>query len=133
VAVGLYASRGVIADKRLRIRKLADVRDLLLLVYTSPFQVLQEAKWFQSILASATIGLESNSTHALLAAARAGAGVAVLPRFVAREHEDLVAVSDDVAAHDLLLVTHPEVRRDPKVRATADFLKRLAAEPPGLC
>jgi DNA-binding transcriptional LysR family regulator len=133
VAVGLYASRSLIADKRLRIRKLADMRDLLLLAYTSPFQVLQEAKWFQPILASAAIGLESNSTHALLAAARAGAGVAVLPRFVAREHDDLVAVSDDVAAHDLLLITHPEVRRDPKVRATADFLKRLAAEPPGLC
>jgi len=133
VTVGLYASRSLIADKRLRIRKLADMRDLLLLAYTSPFQVLQEAKWFQPILASATIGLESNSTHALLAAARAGAGVAVLPRFVAREHDDLVAVSDDVASHDLLLVTHPEVRRDPKVRATADFLKRLAAEPPGLC
>jgi DNA-binding transcriptional LysR family regulator len=133
VAVGLYASRSLIAEKRLRIRKLADMRDLLLLAYTSPFQVLQEAKWFQPILASAAIGLESNSTHALLAAARAGAGVAVLPRFVAREHDDLVAVSDDVAAHDLLLITHPEVRRDPKVRATADFLKRLAAEPPGLC
>ena len=133
VAVGLYASRGLSVDKRLRIRTLADMRDLLLLAYTSPFQVLQEAKWFQPILASATIGLESNSTHALLAAARAGAGVAVLPRFVAREHDDLVAVSDDVAAHDLLLVTHPEVRRDPKVRATADFLKRLATEPPGLC
>jgi len=133
VAVGLYASRSVIANKRLRIRKLADVRDLLLLAYTSPFQVLQEAKWFQPILAAATIGLESNSTHALLAAARAGAGVAVLPRFVARQHDDLVAVSDDVAAHDLLLIAHPEVRRDPKVRATADFLKRLAAEPPGLC
>jgi DNA-binding transcriptional LysR family regulator len=133
VAVGLYASKSLTADKRLRIRKLADMRDLLLLAYTSPFQVLQEAKWFQPILASAAIGLESNSTHALLAAARAGAGVAVLPRFVAREHDDLVAVSDDVAAHDLLLITHPEVRRDPKVRATADFLKRLAAEPPGLC
>ena len=133
VAVGLYASRSLVADRRVRIRKLADMRDLLLLAYTSPFQVLQEAKWFQPILASATIGLESNSTHALLAAARAGAGVAVLPRFVAREHDDLVAVSDDVASHDLLLVTHPEVRRDPKVRATADFLKRLANEPPGLC
>jgi DNA-binding transcriptional LysR family regulator len=133
VAVGLYASRSLIAEKRLRIRKLADMRELLLLAYTAPFQVLQEAKWFQPILTSAAMGLESNSTHALLAAARAGAGVAVLPRFVAREHDDLVAVSDDVAAHDLLLITHPEVRRDPKVRATADFLKRLAAEPPGLC
>jgi hypothetical protein len=31
------------------------------------------------------------------------------------------------------LITHPEVRRDPKVRATADFLKRIAAGPDGLC
>jgi DNA-binding transcriptional LysR family regulator len=79
------------------------------------------------------IALQSNSTHALLAAAPAGVGIAVLPRFVAREHDDLVPVSDDVASHDILLITHPEVRRDPKVRATADFLKQLATEPPGLC
>jgi DNA-binding transcriptional LysR family regulator len=132
-ALGLYAAKSLLAGKRWRIRKLPDLRELPLLAYTSPFQVLQDAKWFQPILASATIALETNSTHALLAAARAGAGVAVLPRFVAREHDDLMAVSDDVAARDLLLVTHPEVRRDPKVRATADFLKRLASEPPGLC
>jgi DNA-binding transcriptional LysR family regulator len=131
-SVGLYAARDLIGERRLRVRKPADLRDRPLLVYTPPFQVLQAAKWFQPILASASISLESNSTHALLAAARAGAGIAVLPRFVAREHEDLVAVSDDVSSHELLLVTHPEVRRDPKVRATADFLKRLAAEPPGL-
>jgi hypothetical protein len=39
-------------------------------------------------------------------------------------------VSDDVASHDILLITHPEVRRDPKMRAAADFLKQLATEPP---
>jgi DNA-binding transcriptional LysR family regulator len=133
VGVGLYASKDLLAGRRLRIRGLADLRTLWLLAYTAPFQVLQDAKWFQPILASATIALESNSTHALLAAARAGAGVAVLPRFVAREHDDLVAVSDDVAAFDLMLITHPEVRRDPKVRVTADFLRQLAAGPPGLC
>jgi DNA-binding transcriptional LysR family regulator len=132
-AIGLYASRALAAGKRLRIRKPADLRGLPLLAYSSPFQVLQEAKWFQPVLGSAAMALESNSTHALLAAARTGAGVAVLPRFVAREHDDLVPVSEDVASFDILLVTHPEVRRDPKVRATADFLKRLAAEPPGLC
>ena len=131
--VGLYASKSLIGGKRVRIRKLADVRDWLLFTYTAPFQVLQNAKWFQPILGSGSIALQSNSTHALLAAARAGAGIAVLPRFVAREHEDLVPVSDDVASHDILLITHPEVRRDPKVRATADFLKQLATDPPGLC
>jgi DNA-binding transcriptional LysR family regulator len=133
VAVGLYAARHLIGGKRLRIRKPTDLRGLCLFTYTPPFQVLQEARWFQPILESATIALESNSTHSLLAAARAGSGVAVLPRFVAREHDDLVAVSDDVASHDLLLITHPEVRRNPNVRATADFLKRIATEAPGLC
>jgi DNA-binding transcriptional LysR family regulator len=132
-AAALYASRSLIGARRIRIRKLGDLLEWQLFTYTPPFQVLQNAKWFQPILASGSIALQSNSTHALLAAARAGAGIAVLPRFVAREHDDLVSVSDDVASHDLLLVTHPEVRRDPKVRATADFLKQLAAEPPGLC
>lgn len=133
VAVALYASRSVIGSRRVRIRHVGDIRGWQLFTYTPPFYVLQNAKWFQPVLASGSIALQSNSTHALLAAARAGAGIAVLPRFVAREHDDLVSVSDDVASHDLLLVIHPEVRRDPKVRATADFLKQLAGEPPGLC
>ena len=132
-AVGLYAARSLVGTKRIRVRRLADVQHWQLFTYTAPFQVLQNAKWFQPILASASISLQSNSTHTLLAAARAGAGIAVLPRFVAREHDDLVAVSDDVASHDIFLVTHPDVRRDPKVRATADFLKQLATDPPGLC
>jgi DNA-binding transcriptional LysR family regulator len=122
-----------VGAKRIQIRQLADLRDWSLFTYTPPFQILQNAKWFQTILGSSSIALQSNSTHALLAAACSGAGIAVLPRFVAREHEELVPVSEDVASHDILLITHPEVRRDPKVRVTADFLKQLATGPPGLC
>jgi DNA-binding transcriptional LysR family regulator len=131
-SVGLYASKALVGEKRLRVDGIDAMRHLSLLAYTSSFHMLQEAKWFQPILASARIALETNSTHALLEAARTGAGVAVLPRFVARGYEDLVAVSDDVAVPDVWLITHPEFRRDPKVRATADFLKRIAAEPNGL-
>jgi DNA-binding transcriptional LysR family regulator len=129
----LYAARALVRDKRLRGHHPDAWSDVALLVYTPAFQMLQDAKWFQPILGSARIGLETNSTHTLLAAARAGAGVAVLPRLVARGQDDLVAVSDDVAAHDVWLITHPEFRRDPKVRVTADFLKRHAAEPNGIC
>ena len=129
----LYASKALIGDQPLQVNDVEAVRNLSLLTYTSSFHMLQEAKLFQPIMASANIVLETNSTHTLLAAVRAGAGVAVLPRLVARGHEDLVAVSDDVAGHDVWLITHPEFRRDPKVRATADFLKRIAAEPNGLC
>jgi DNA-binding transcriptional LysR family regulator len=93
--------------------------------------MLQEAQWFQSLLGDVGACLETNSTHALLSAARAGVGAAVLPRFVARRH-DLVRVSKDVADHEVWLITDPEFRRDPKVRAAADFLKRRASEPDGL-
>ncbi|MCA1563830.1 MAG: LysR family transcriptional regulator [Acidobacteria bacterium] len=132
-SLALYASKTIVTSARWRITARETLRGLPLLTYTTSFQMLQEAKWFQAVLSSVGAYMETNSTHALLAAARAGVGVAVLPRFVARWHDDLVDVSDAVAAHDVWLITHPEFRRDPKVRATADFLKGIALGPDGLC
>src|SRR5262245_24807287 len=126
--VGLYAAKSLIGNSRLWVRDVDSLRGLPLLVYTAPFQILQQAKWFQPILLSGRVVLETNSSHTLLAAARAGVGVAVLPRFLAGGEEGLVPVSDNVADNDVWLITHPEFRRDPKVRATADFLKKIAGE-----
>jgi DNA-binding transcriptional LysR family regulator len=125
--LGLYASRALASAGNWRVAG-SDSPGRPLLVYTRALQMLQEAAWFQPLLAGANVVLETNSTHVLLEAARAGAGVAVLPRFVARAHEDLIAVSDDVAGHDVWLITHPEFRRDPRIRAVADFLKSIAGE-----
>ena len=132
-SLALYASKTILTSARWRITDRETLRGLPLLTYTSAFQMLQEAKWFQAVLSTVGAYMETNSTHALLAAARTGVGVAVLPRFVARWHDDLVDVSEAVAAHDVWLITHPEFRRDPKVRATAEFLKRIAMGPDGLC
>ena len=129
----LYASKSLIGGRKLWIERADDLRGLSLLVYTPAYQMLQEAKWFQPVLASAAVSLETNSTHALLAATRAAAGVGVLPRFIAQDEPALVAVSATIAEHDVWLITHPEFRRDPKVRVTADFLKLIAAGPRGLC
>ena len=129
---GLYASKGFLAGRRLRIDGAASAADLPLLAYTPQLRALQGAPWFGPILESAHVVLETNSTHTLLAAVRAGAGSAVLPRFVARLEEDLAPVSDATGENDIWLITHPEFRRDPKVRATADFLKRAATGPDGL-
>jgi len=128
----LYASKNLLRGSRIRIERPEDLRDIPLLTYTAHFQLLQEAAWFQPVLASARVALETNSTHALLAAAHASLGIAVLPRFVGRTDEALVAVSAPVAEQDVWLVTHPEFRRDPRVRVAADFLKRVATGPLGL-
>lgn len=79
VALGLYASKRLAVEKQLARSRPDTLRQAPLLVYSPPFQMLQEAKWFQPILASATIGLETNSTHALLAAARADGGGGAAP------------------------------------------------------
>ena len=108
-------------------------RGLPLLIYLPQFGVLQNAAWFRPILANATIALQTNSTHTLLEAARASAGVAVLPKLVVRGEDDLVPVSEEVAKGDVWLITHPEYRRDPRIRATAAFLKQVATGPKGIC
>jgi DNA-binding transcriptional LysR family regulator len=131
-STALYVSKRHMRDTRWRVTTVETLRGLPLLTYTSAFHMLQDAKWFQALAAEADVALETNSTHALASAAIAGMGVAVLPRFVARTIDALVEISVDVAAHDVWLITHQEFRRDPKVRATADFLKRIAADRPGL-
>jgi len=123
VTTGLYAIRTV---RRERVDDRA--RGLPLLVYLPAHDALQSAAWFRPVLASARVVMTTNSTHALAAAARAGVGIAVLPRFVAAAYPELAAISDDLAAHDLWLVTHPEFRRDPKVRAIATFLREVARD-----
>ena len=129
---GLYASRSFLRGRRSPVTDAASAHGLPLLTYTPPFEVLQDAAWFQEVVRAANVVLTTNSTHTLLAAARASVGVAVLPRFVARGHDDLVSVSDDLAVRDVWLVMHPEFRRDPKVKATGEFLKRAATGRHGL-
>lgn len=128
----LYASRTLAAGRRLQHRDVVNADDVPVVAYMPDLHMLQDAEWFQSILASGRVFMETNSTHALLAAARASVGVAVLPHLVARGHDDLVQVSEPVSVQEVWLVTHPEFRREPKVRATADFLKRIAIGPGGL-
>jgi DNA-binding transcriptional LysR family regulator len=122
----LYAAKGLLGKGKVRVTTLESLRGMPLLTYLPSFEMLQNAAWFDALRKSNEVSLTTNSTHALLAGARARVGVAVLPTFVARQHDDLVAVSASVAEDDVWLVTHPEFRRDPKVRATADFLKRIA-------
>lgn len=125
--MGLYASRSYSGGKRLRVD--GGSRGLNLLVFLPAFARLQNATWFQPVLASSRVLLITNSTHALLGAARAGTGVAVLPHFMAPAYPELESVSEDVArGDDLWLVTHPEFRRDPKVRAVAAWLREIAAQ-----
>ncbi len=133
MTTGLYAAKRLLGVKRPTIEDAASAAPFGLLIFSAAYHALQAAPWFQSVLATGRVLLVSNSTLALLAAARQGIGVAVLPRVVARRHAELVPVSADLARHDHWLTIHPELRRDPKVRAVADLVKQTAMGPDGLC
>ena len=126
-ATAAYAAKAFLRGRRLLLKDAESARGLPLLLYAPGYQLLQSAAWFQPIIAAANVVLSANATDTLLAAARAAVGIAVLPRFVAERFDDLVAVSEDLHVDSMWLVTHPEFRRDPKVRATAEFLREAAS------
>jgi DNA-binding transcriptional LysR family regulator len=128
----LYASKRLVGKQRMLVEDLASARGLPLLVYAPEYHSLQAAAWFQPILLQSKLALVTNSSHTLVGAARAGLGLAVLPTFMSSLYKDLVCVSDILVEGEHWLVLHPEFRRDPKVRALAGFLKRVARGPGGL-
>ena len=92
--------------------------------------------WLRRHALEDSVTLEHSSASGLLAAVRAGAGLAVLPSFVADRDPALVRCLDPVAGDDseLWLLTHERLRRSPPVRAVMDFLgerlTRLGREAP---
>jgi DNA-binding transcriptional LysR family regulator len=95
-------------------------------------------KWLQRHGLEEAVVIEHGSTSGLLAAVRAGMGMAVLPSFMADGDPDLVRVVQPPASDrmELWLLTHERIRHAPRVRAVMDFLgdrlTRIARERPQL-
>ena len=82
------------------------------------------ARWVEQQVAPERIVYRSNSMLHLLAACRAGVGVALLPCFLADPEPALerLAPPDTALTTELWLLTHPDLRRSARVRALLDFL-----------
>ncbi len=83
--------------------------------------------WMKGLLAAVPAErrvYRANSLSALLAAARAGMGLAVLPCYLADGMSDLCRLHDPVPGWqtNLWLLTHPDLRRTARVRAFLDFM-----------
>ena len=80
--------------------------------------------WLRRHRLEEAVTIHHSSASGLLAAVRAGAGLAVLPSFIADRDPDLVRCLDPIAGDDseLWLLTHERLRHTPRVRAVMDFL-----------
>jgi len=83
-----------------------------------------EAGWLAQQFGERRFALRSSSQTTQAAAARAGFGVALLPRYVAAADPDLVPVSlaNRLPEREVWLVIRRDLRNVPRVRALADYL-----------
>src|SRR5215470_465032 len=83
-----------------------------------------EAGWLAQQFGERRFALRSSSQTTQAAAARAGFGVALLPRYVAVGDPDLVPVSlaNWLPEREVWLVIRRDLRNVPRVRALADYL-----------
>jgi DNA-binding transcriptional LysR family regulator len=87
-----------------------------------------EERWLDELAPERRVVYRCNSTTSLLAAARHGLGVAVLPCYIADGDPALRRLDGpEPPSHELWLLVHGDLRRTPRVRAVIDWLDELVA------
>lgn len=121
---GLYASPGYLAARRTGPDAGAFDRDRFI-GWDEAMRDLPPARWLERVLQERAPAISTTTLAGQLAAARAGLGLAVLPRFLA-EGTGLVALDVDLGLDQpIWLVVHADLAASQRVRAVADHLTRL--------
>lgn len=88
-------------------------------------------RWLRTHGLEGAVAIHQNTLSGLLAAVRAGVGMAVLSGFVADRDPDLVRCFPPEPEHisEIWLLTHERLRQVPHVRAVVDFIADNFASP----
>jgi DNA-binding transcriptional LysR family regulator len=118
IAFGLYTS----ASYR---EKLNDGQSPVLIGFDQESDFIAEAKWLTRQFGNQRFSFRTNSQTTQAAAARAGYGVALLPRYIVATHEpELVEVflGDRLPQRDVWLLVRRDLKNVPRVTALTDHL-----------
>jgi len=120
ITFGLYTS----ASYR---EKLNDGQSPVLIGFDQESDFIAEAKWLTRQFGNQRFSFRTNSQTTQAAAARAGFGVALLPRYIVATHEpELVEVflGDRLPQRDVWLLVRRDLKNVPRVTALSDYLFR---------
>ena len=89
-----------------------------LLVYDDSYGRLPELDWLQSLGLRASVAMRTGSTRGLMTAALAGAGIALLPKAIARCEPLLVEIDVGSTPPPRIpwLIVHRDLRNQPSIR-----------------
>jgi len=119
----LYCSRGYL-ERHGRVERVEDIAGHSVIGFDGDISDHHAAKWLRSVAPDARVVARSNTVPGLLMTVKSGAGLAPLPVPLAVRETDLVSVLGPLPAlySPIYLLTHPDLRHMPRVRAFFDFI-----------
>ena len=95
--------------------------------YISDFIYADELRYLNDVRSGLEPDIGSSSINVQTAMIRSGAGIGILPDFIARQHDDLVRLLPDVISirRSFWTVVHQDLQRIARVRAVSDWLSGL--------
>lgn len=126
----VYASRAYI-ERHGKPERIEDLGRHFLVSLDESLANHRAVKWLTAAAPDAKIAARNNSVLGLVYAVKSGIGLGPLPTAIADEQEDLVRVLGPIPelTRSWRLLTHPDLRRSPRVSAFFDF---VAEERPAL-
>jgi DNA-binding transcriptional LysR family regulator len=122
LAYGLYAARGHPAARRGR----TDLRTDPFVGFDDSLAGVPQERWLARLAPERRVVFRCNSSLSLLAAARAGMGVALLPCFLAGRERELVRLqAPEPLCHELWILFHGDLGQTPRVRAVIDWVDEV--------
>ena len=127
--LGLYASPAYLAEGGTPASREA-LRPHRLVGYIEDLLFSRELDYLDEVLPGLRAQVQCSSLLAQAEATRAGAGICVLPHYLARQVPGLVAILPQEVSlrRTYWLNTAPGIERVPRIQALADFLRLLASE-----
>jgi DNA-binding transcriptional LysR family regulator len=113
--LGLFASVDYLGGRSAAALYLGDEK---LLIYDDSYGRLPELDWLDTLGLRKAIKMRTASTRGLMTAAIAGAGIALLPKAMARRATDLIEIDADSVPppRSPWLIVHRDLRSQPSVR-----------------
>lgn len=120
---GVYASRSYVETNG-KPSAIGDLDHHAVIGFDDTMAKHRAASWLREVAPAAQVVARVNSVLGLVAAAKSGIGVAPLPTALGDNEPELVSLLGAVPAltRSWRLLTHPDLRRTPRVSAFFDFI-----------
>lgn len=119
----VYASRGYI-ERHGKPERIEDLSQHPLVSFDESMRNHRVVQWLHTVAPDATISARNTSVLGLMYAVKSGIGIGPLPTPIADAESDLVRVLGPIPelARSWRLLTHPDLRRTPRITAFFDFV-----------